>query len=117
MERAPAAHSAFLADYDALMRRQAPEYDAVVGSRADEAAMREFFGGTMEQASFPNQQVFDYEGLLGRLMSSSWAPEPGQPQHAPMLAGLRAVFDRHQRGGEIVFPYVTLVYYGPLEAP
>jgi SAM-dependent methyltransferase len=113
-ERPPAA-SAFLAEYEALVRRHAPEYDQVVGSRADEASMRAFFGGSMELATFANQQVFDYEGLVGRLMSSSYAPEPGHPEHAPMLAELRAVFDRYARTGKIVFPYVTLVYYARLK--
>jgi SAM-dependent methyltransferase len=111
----PSTGSAFLGDYEALLRRHAPEYDQVVGSRADEASMRAFFGGAMELATFPQQQVFDYEGLVGRLLSSSYAPEPGHPQHKPMLAGLRQVFERHAREGKIVFPYVTLVYFAQLK--
>jgi SAM-dependent methyltransferase len=110
----PAAGSAFLMEYETLLRRHAPEYDAVVDSRADEKTMREFLGGVMEKASFPNQQTFDFEGLSGRLMSSSYAPEPGHPQHAPLMAGLRQVFERHQQGGRIIFPYVTLVYFAQL---
>ena len=47
-------------------------------------------------------------------MSSSYAPEPGQPGYAPMMAGLRKVFDTHARAGQIVFPYRTLVYFGHL---
>jgi hypothetical protein len=76
--------------------------------------MRAFLGGTMECASFPNEQRLDFAGLEGRLMSSSYAPEPGHPQHAPMLAGLRALFERHAQHGHVVFPYQTLVYFGPL---
>ena len=57
-ERPPAA-SAFLTEYEALVRRHAPEYDQVVGSRADEASMRAFLGGRMELATFANEQVFD----------------------------------------------------------
>jgi SAM-dependent methyltransferase len=111
----PSAGSAFLGDYEALLRRHAPEYEQVVGSRADEASMRAFFGGAMELASFPNQQLFDYEGLVGRLLSSSYAPEPGHPQHETMLASLRQVFERHARDGKIVFPYMTLVYFAQLK--
>jgi SAM-dependent methyltransferase len=113
----PSDGHALLTDYEALVRRHAPEYDQVVGSRADETAMREYFGGAMELASFPNQQLFDYPGLRGRLMSSSYAPEPGHPQHAPLLAGLKQVFERHARDGRVVFPYVTLVYYAQLKCP
>lgn len=108
---------AFLADYEALLHQHAAEYARISASRADEGRMREFFGGTMELASFPNQQVFDFEGLKGRLMSSSYAPEPGHVQHEPMMAALRAVFDRHARNGTVVFPYRTLVYFGQLKPP
>jgi SAM-dependent methyltransferase len=111
----PSAASAFLADYEALVRRHAPEYDQVVGSRADEMRMREFFGGPMERATFANQQRFTYAGLCGRLMSSSYAPEAGDPQHAPLLAGLQQVFERHAHADIVVFPYVTLVYFAPLQ--
>jgi SAM-dependent methyltransferase len=112
----PTHGSAFLADYERLLRRHASEYDAVVGSRVDEPAMRKFLGGSMECAKFANQQSFDYEGLLGRLMSSSYAPEAGHPQHEPLLAGLAGVFAAHAQGGRILFPYVTLVYFGQLRA-
>lgn len=112
----PSAGSAFLRDFEQVARAHAPEYDQVVGSRADEAAMREFLGGSMQLATFPNQQVFDYAGLIGRLMSSSWAPEAGHPQHEVLLEGMRLAFERHAHAGKVVFPYVTLVYYGRMRA-
>jgi SAM-dependent methyltransferase len=112
----PRTGSAFHDDYDALLRRHVGEYDAVVASRADEGHMRAFFGGRMQLATFANEQRFDYDGLLGRLMSSSYAPERGHPQHEPLLTGLRTLFARHQADGCVVFPYVTLVYYAPLTA-
>ena len=48
-------------------------------------------------------------------MSSSYAPEAGHPEHEPMIAGLRDLFDRHNRAGKVVFPYRTLVYFGQLD--
>jgi len=32
-----------------------------------------------------------------------------------MIAALHRVFDRHQRNGEIVYPYRSLVYFAPLQ--
>jgi SAM-dependent methyltransferase len=104
----------FVADYEALLRRHATDYLKIKSSRADLDGMRRFFGGELQFAEFPNEQRLDFEGLRGRLMSSSYAPEAGQPQHAPMLAELRGVFQRHARDGWVLFPYRTLVYYGPL---
>jgi SAM-dependent methyltransferase len=113
----PSEVSGFLADYEALLRRHAEEYATITASRADEASMREFLGGTMELATFPNQQTLDFEGLKGRLLSSSYAPEPGHREYQPLMAGLRAVFERYASGGAITFPYRTLVYFGQLTAP
>jgi len=106
----------FLEDYEAVLRRHAPEYDAVTRLRAQEDGIRRFFGGAPELASFANEQVFDFEGLTGRVMSSSYAPMSDRPEHAPLMAGLREVFDHHQREGKVVFPYRTLVYFGQPEA-
>ncbi|HEX8757749.1 MAG TPA: class I SAM-dependent methyltransferase [Steroidobacteraceae bacterium] len=102
----------FLEDYEALLRRYAPEYDAVTRLRAQEDGIRQFFGYTPQLATFANEQRLDFTGLEGRVMSSSYAPMPDRPEHAPLMAGLREVFDRHQREGRIVFPYRTLVYFG-----
>ena len=104
-----------LDEYDALLRRHAPEYDRVRDMRADESKMREFFGRRPEVAVFPNRQSFDYAGFEGRLMSSSYAPESGDPQHEPMIAGLRSLFERHNRAGKVLFPYRTLVYFGRMD--
>ena len=110
----PARVDAFLADYEALLLKHAAEYAAISASRADERGMREFFGGTMQFCTFPNQQHLDFVGLKGRLMSSSYAPEEGHPEHEPMIAGLTEVFRRHARHGEVVLRYRTLVYFAQL---
>jgi len=104
-----------LDEYDALLRRHCPEYDRVREMRADESKMREFFGHRPEGAVFANRQSFDYAGLEGRLMSSSYAPEAGHPEHEPMIAGLRDLFERHRRAGKVLFPYRTLVFFGQLD--
>ena len=101
-----------LEEYDALLRRHCPECEKVTSMRADESKIREFLGHRPETAVFANRQVFDYAGLEGRLMSSSYAPEEGQPEHEPLIAGLREIFDRHNRTGKVHFPYRTLVYFG-----
>lgn len=107
----------FMDEYDSLLRRHAPEYDRVAGSRAQAATMRIFLGEAMQTAEFANEQVFDFEGLQGRLLSSSYAPEAGDPQHEPLLAGLRALFRRHEHGGQVRFPYRTLLYFAALQGP
>ncbi|MGC1729329.1 MAG: class I SAM-dependent methyltransferase [Steroidobacteraceae bacterium] len=111
----PTEATAFLADYETLLLSHSADYARVTASRADPVSMRRFLGESMEGATFPNQQILDFAGLKGRLMSSSYAPEPGHPQHEPMIAGLREVFYRHQHDGRVVFPYRTLVFFAQLK--
>jgi SAM-dependent methyltransferase len=111
----PLQPGAFFSEYEALLRRHSEEYMKIAASRVDEASMQRFLGGTMEVARFPNQQRLDYAGLEGRLLSSSYVPVPGHPEYEPMLAGLRALFDRYEQDGGIVFPYETRVYYAQLK--
>ncbi|HWX69810.1 MAG TPA: methyltransferase domain-containing protein [Steroidobacteraceae bacterium] len=111
----PGEPGEFLTEYEALLRRHATEYTAIVARRVDEPRMREFLGGAMRVERFPNEQTLDYAGLEGRLLSSSYTPEPGHPEYQPMLAALRALFERYQRNGAIVFPYETRVYFAQLK--
>jgi len=108
----PKGATPFLDEYEAVLRRYAPEYDAVARLRAEEGGIHRFFGHAPELAVFPNQQIFDFEGLAGRVESSSYAPPSDRPEHEPLMTGLRQVFARHQQQGKVVFPYRTLVYFG-----
>jgi SAM-dependent methyltransferase len=108
----PPQPTAFLAEYDALLTAHAPDYTRIVASRADIRTMGEYLGAGMEVKTFPNQQILDFEGLQGRLMSSSYAPQKGAPDYEPMMARLRALFERHAASGRVVMPYETLVYFG-----
>ena len=70
--------------------------------------------GVCQIARFEFQQPFDFEGLKGRLLSSSYAPEPDHPHYQPMLLELQELFDNNQKDGKVVFHYETELYYGQL---
>jgi len=68
-----------------------------------------------QERVFPMRQEFDYAGIEGRLLSSSYAPGPGHPKYAPMLRDLRQLFDAHNVGDRATFDYKTRVYFGRLK--
>ncbi len=104
----------FLRAYEDLLRRFGTDYEAVNHRNIDRDALRSFFGGALQEATFPNQQRFDFEGLKGRLLSSSYVPAADDPRAAPMLESLRAIFESFNRGGTVAIEYDTRVFYGRL---
>lgn len=105
----------FLVAYDKLLRDFATDYKDVNHANITDEMLAGFFAPhPMRKRTYPNQQVFDFEGLKGRLLSSSYAPQSGHPSHAPMLVRLAAIFEMHQKNGQISFDYETEVYTGHL---
>jgi len=104
----------FLVEYEHLLQTYATDYSKVDHKQIDDGVVRDFFGNAPAKKSFPSAQEFDFEGLKGRLLSSSYAPEKGQPGHAEMLLELERLFNAHQQNGGVQFIYDTVVYYGKL---
>jgi SAM-dependent methyltransferase len=103
----------FLRDYEAVLQTYGTDYTQVNHRNIDESAIGAFFGpGGFTIYTFPNQQLFDLEGLNGRVFSSSYTPEPDHPNFAPMLNALRTLFEQHQTNGQVAFEYETQVYFG-----
>ena len=105
----------FLREYEDLLRRYGTDYQKVRHENVDDAALGEFFGtATYRRFSFDNAQEFDFDGLAGRVRSSSYTPAASDPRHAPMMSELRRIFDRHQIGGRVRFDYDTRAYAGKI---
>ena len=106
----------FLADYERLLLTFGTDYEAVRDRHPTPAGIAAFFGETaFLTAEFANAQSFDFEGLCGRSLSSSYLPTAESPAHGPMLAALRRLFDRHQEAGKVRFEYRTVLYAAKLE--
>jgi len=101
--------------YEQLLQIYALDYRQVDHRRIDINIIREFFDpGYFKFKQFDNVQVFDYEGLKGRLLSSSYVPQTGHSNYAPLLEGLKEAFQVNQMDGQVRFIYKTLLYFGQL---
>jgi SAM-dependent methyltransferase len=108
--------SPLMIDYEQLLQTYAIDYRQVDHRRIDINIISDFFDpGYFKLNLFDNVQVFDYEGLKGRLLSSSYVPQTGHPNYVPLLEGLHAAFQAHQIDGHVRFIYKTLLYYGQLD--
>jgi SAM-dependent methyltransferase len=105
----------FLRDYEQLLLTYGTDYKEVRHERTT-AAVNEFFDpAPFEERAFPMRQEFDYAGLEGRLLSSSYAPGPGHPLHASMLRELKKIFETHQVQQKVAFDYTTRVFFGRMQ--
>jgi len=100
-----------LAEYERLLLEYGTDYKEVSSKWAEGESIRALFGDTeVRTKSFDNEQVLDFDGLKGRLMSASYAPTPGHPNHEPLMRELAALFERHQRDGRVRVEYDTKVF-------
>jgi SAM-dependent methyltransferase len=106
--------SPLMAAYQDLVVRYGTDYSEVAREVVACDVEAFYAPGSCRLANFDFQQTFDYEGLQGRLLSASYAPEPDHPDYEAMLKDMRKVFDAHQKDGRVIFAYETEVYYGQL---
>ena len=107
--------SPFLRAYEDLLQKYGTDYTAVDHRNVDAEAIAAFFAPQpFTLRTFESRQVFDFDGVKGRLLSSSYTPEPNHPNYRPMLDALQANFDRYQADGKVSFDYLTLLYFGHL---
>lgn len=108
--------SEFELDYDSLIVKHAIDYVKVDHRFTDLKSVQKFFyPGNCELKEFDNYQLFDYEGLKGRLLSSSYMPQSGDEGYEAMIADLKELYDLHQQSDAVRINYATKVYVGQLE--
>jgi SAM-dependent methyltransferase len=107
--------SPFEREYEELILRYSGDYTTINHKNVDRGRIADFFypvACRLDQ--FPNEQLFDFAGLKGRLLSSSYIPKEG-PLAGKMLTDLEALFARHQSGGIVRVRYDTKLYTGVLK--
>lgn len=104
----------FSDDYEELVVKYGTDYSEVQRLGRIFEGVEFFTPYSCEKRTLPNYQDLDYESLEGRLLSSSYAPQRGDPSFEPMIADLKQVFEKHQRGGRVRMEYDTNIYFGKL---
>lgn len=102
----------FLREYERLLRRFGTDYEEVTVRIFDPQRLGSYLRAGYAAFRFANSQTFEFEGLRGRVLSSSYSPAPDHPNHKPMVDELRTLFDRHQEDGTVSFLYETELYIG-----
>jgi SAM-dependent methyltransferase len=109
------AQNSFDQEYEAMLKKFGTDYEQVKHANINEDDFKEFFkNGHYKKEIFANRQVFDFEGLKGRLLSSSYIPLPGEPKHDELMQELRRIYDLYNENSMITLFYDTELYYGEI---
>lgn len=103
--------SPFSKEYEEFIKRHAIDYESVNHKRIDLKFLKQHIPQKIESREFPNSQELDEEGLMGRVLSSSYMPRKNDEGYTPMAADLKELFTRHSFGGKVTITYTTRLYY------
>lgn len=105
--------SPFEKAYEELLFEYSTDYAKVDHRNIDDKKIDAFFSPHhVIKKSFSNKQIFDFAGLKGRLLSSSYTPDENHPKHNAMLNSLKNIFDSFKQNNMVQFDYETKVYLG-----
>jgi SAM-dependent methyltransferase len=104
----------FLREYEDLLLKYGRDYEQVRHENISVELLSQFFQAEFGRATFPNEQVFDFQGLRGRLLSSSYMPDEADAAYEPLMKDLRSVFDKHAESDRIKVLYDTNIFYSRL---
>ncbi len=105
--------SSFMNEYENFLLKFSVDYSKISHKNIDDKIFRNFFN-TYESKNFSNSQSFDFEGLKGRLLSSSYIPNENNPNFYLMINELEKIFNRNENSGKVGFIYNTEIHYGHL---
>jgi SAM-dependent methyltransferase len=104
----------FLVEYEKFLLKYASDYTKVRHENTGPEELRRFFGKDFAVAEFQNAQNLDFDGLKGRVLSSSYMPAAGDDRYASMIEELRALFTKYEEKGRITLLYDTRVNFSQL---
>ena len=104
----------FAEQYEALLNEFGSDYKQVKHKNVGEKRHKEFLG-EYQEFHFSNYQDFNFDGLLGRLQSSSYAPKEGDIRFVEMVNVLRRIFDDNCKNGLVRIEYDTQLFCSRLK--
>lgn len=105
----------FHEEYERMLREFGTDYQSVDHRRYNLSAIKQFLEpDSLVHESFDHSQLLDYDGLRGRLMSTTYVPKENEANYDAMQERLSELFDRYNENGLVTMRYTTQLYLGTL---
>jgi len=108
------SNTPFLRAYEEILVDKIPEYTVVNHKNISEDIIKSFLIRDYSKVVFQNNQVFDLEGVLGRLSSSSYTPKENTKEYGIIKELIVKAFEQYSENGAISFNYNTEIYSGKI---
>ena len=107
--------SPFLKAYEEMLLTYGTDYQSINHQNISDDNIKEFFApNDVKKFHLYNEQVFNFDGVRGRLESSSYAPTSDHSDYKPMIGELHDIFNKHKEDDTVRFEYDLIIYIGQL---
>lgn len=104
----------FLRAYERLLIRFGTDYEQTRHDNISVETLHEFFQTDYRHKSFLNVQTLDFDGLKGRILSSSYMPTAGDENFELMRRELERLFADYEKDSRIEILYTTNIFYAQI---
>lgn len=105
----------FLKGYEEALLNFAVDYKEVNHQNLTDEILEKCFISDYQKTIFPNSQTFDFNGLMGRLFSSSYTPPPGHANYEKLIKQMKILFEKYNENGFVKFNYNTEIFSGQIK--
>lgn len=112
-DRKKVEDSGIMKSYEQIVNKYARDR-APLQKVEDENLSRFFNEWSFKKFTVENYQSLDFEGLLGRVDSASYMPQPDEQSFVQMKNDLKSMFEKYQRENHVTLYYETSLFLGTL---
>ena len=102
----------FLREYESLLKKFGKDYEKVRHDNVNRKDFEKFFRTQFFSKTFQNAQTLDFNGMKGRILSSSYMPSEEDKNFAALEKKLKPLFADYEENGKIKVLYDTKIFCG-----
>lgn len=101
----------FHIEFEEILKRFGTDYEEIRHDKFYLNEIKDVFKTDFRVTEFNNKQTFDFKGLMGRVLSSSYMPSENSPMFDEMRENLESVFAVNQEKDRISVLYKTKLFF------
>jgi ubiquinone/menaquinone biosynthesis C-methylase UbiE len=106
----------FQIDYEKLIQEFAIDYNEISHRNITQEMIAAFYApNTFKKFVLNYEQQFNLEGLIGRIISSSYMPNLDHPNFPQLKNAIVSLFDKYKQNEIVTFAYNTIIFLGKIK--